>query len=401
MVVTMKYIITIFLFITLFLNLLCAGGIKGSFSTGVFMGSPFWNADNYKDDNKIDHDDSFLRSVNHLRLKGGISENFTFRFNAARSDGFQGDNHLSNTKIYEVFGKYNFSKGYISAGRILPFNRWIRGSVDGGAFSYAISDQIKISAIGGINVRYGKLYDSDNTQTLMYADLALKFKKVSGKLKVYNDDDVTKTGVDFYGSLKKLRYNGNYGYDITNERIADGGMNLFYLISKKLNLLGNYRLFRTDDWKLSKIEFSGYLIERFLLGIRYKAFGNYYLDLRQMVSMTEYNKDYISFINLTGKYFHVGLNYLTGDSDLERIGISVGGQYSLFNGLKIYGGISPVDYMFNDQDDHQRSIAYYFRANYKVLKNLSVGANVNYYQDNEALNASTRGGILIKYNFGS
>jgi hypothetical protein len=55
MVVTMKYTITIFLFITLFLNLLFAGGIKGSFSTGVFMGSPFWNADNYKDDNKIDY----------------------------------------------------------------------------------------------------------------------------------------------------------------------------------------------------------------------------------------------------------------------------------------------------------------------------------------------------------
>jgi hypothetical protein len=236
---------------------------------------------------------------------------------------------------------------------------------------------------------------------LGYADLALRHKNLGAKVKFYSDEDVTKAGGDFFGVWKKITFNGNYGFDLTNERIADGGLNLLYPFNNKFSVSVNYRLFRTDDWKIVYIDFPSKLIERYSLGLRYKLFHSYYLDFRQLLTMTSENNDYLSYLNFSGKYFYIGVNYLSGDSEYERLGLIVGGKYKLFNTLQLSAGIAPVDYLMPGQEDHIQTIAYYFRVNYKLLKRILVSANFNYYQDNKALDSSTRGGIQIRYSFGS
>ena len=85
-----------------------AADFKGSFSTGMHMGTPYWNKTNLEDGAVIDSSDSFMRIVNRLRLTGKFSENFTFGMNAIRSDGFQSDNRLSRTKIQQFYAAYKF-----------------------------------------------------------------------------------------------------------------------------------------------------------------------------------------------------------------------------------------------------------------------------------------------------
>ena len=200
------------LFLFAFTALSVAAEINGSFSTGFYLGTPYWNSENYADKNVIDAEDLFMRSVNQLRLNGKFGDRFKIRLSALRSDGFQSDNRLSETKIYQVYGQYDFNAGYVKAGRIVPFNRWIWGSVDGLAAAYVVNERMKITVLGGMHTPYGLLYDSDNAIFAAYSDLSVKFgKKYSAKVKVYNDEDVTKAGLDFYGNNGKLPYSGNYG----------------------------------------------------------------------------------------------------------------------------------------------------------------------------------------------
>lgn len=394
----MKKILIILL---LFSTFCYAGEIDGSLSTGFYWGTPYWNADNYADDNVIESDDTFMRSVNHLRLNGKFFNKLKIRMHALRSDGFQSETRLSETKIYQVYAQYDFSKAMIKLGRFAPFNRWMRGSIDGGGFNFAITEKIKFSAMGGLYSPYGKVYDSDNTLGLGYADLSMRWKNIGAKAKFYSDEDVTKAGADFFGRYRKLTYSGNYGFDFTNSRIADGGLNLMYRISQKFSISGNYRLLRTDDWKISYIDFPSMMIERFSLGLRYRLFTTYYLDLRQMLTMTSDYNNYLSFINFGGKYFYVGINYLSGDAEYERIGFHLGGKYKLFNSLFLNAGFAPVDYLMDENEDNMQTISYYFRLNYKFLKRITLSANFNYYQDNDVLDSAMRGGLQLRYNFGS
>lgn len=391
----------ILLFIFVFCTALLAGEIDGSFSTGFYFGTPYWNADNYADDNVIEPDDSFMRSVNHLRLTGKYFDHLTFKIHAVRSDGFQSETRLSETKIYQVYAQYNFSSAMVKLGRFMPLNRWIRGSVDGGGFNFAITEKIKFSAMGGLYSPYGKIYDSDNTLGLGYADISMRGKNIGAKAKVYADEDVTKAGADFYGRYGKLTYSGNYGFDFTNNRIADGGLNLMYALNSVFSLSGNYRLMRTDDWKISYIDFPSIVIERFSLGARYKLFKNYYLDFRHMITMTSELTNYLTYLNFGGKYFYLGANYLSGDSKYERLGFNIAGKYKLFSSLLLTAGFAPVDYVMNEDEDNMQTMSYYFRMNYKLFKSFTISANFNYYQDNEVLDSNMRGGLQLRYNFGS
>jgi len=381
-----------------------AGDFKGSFSTGVHMGTPYWNKTNLEDDGVIDSSDSFMRIVNRLRLNGKFSENFTVGMNAIRSDGFQSDNRLSRTKIQQFYAAYKFSSGNIRAGRLMPFNRWIMGSMDGLSVAYKLSDMFSFKAVGGMNVRYGKLYDSDDTQTVGYGEFGIHLKKYGGKIKFYNDEDKTKTGLDFHGKISKLRFNSSVGYNVTDEELSDGSVGLFYPFTKKLTVSGHYRLFRAEQWNISTFDdiyFEGFLIERFMLGFNYKIFDEYTLDLRQMLALTSERSDYISYLTFAGKYFHIGANYLNGDSEYQRMGFSLGGNYSPMRDLYLYAGVSPVNYLLDEGEDNIQSTSIYFRANYKIIKSLGLRLNFNYYNNNNALNETIRGGLNITYYFGN
>ena len=391
----------IFIVLVAFTCTTLAVEFKGSFSSGINMGTPYWNKTNLEDGNKIDSSDSFLRVVNKLQLRGNFSDNFSFRMNAIRSDGFQSDNRLSRTKIQQFYAAYKYSSGNIQVGRLMPFNRWIMGSIDGLSVAYKLSDMFSFKALGGLNVRYGKLYDSDENYTVGYGELGIHLKKFGGKIKFYNDEDQTKTGLDFHGKLNKLRFNTSVGFSVSEEELSDGSFGLFYPFSSKFSVSGNYRLFRTEEWEINNIEFEGYLIERFLLGFNYKILEGYSLDLRQMLALTSERKDYISYLTFAGKYFHVGANYLTGDSDIQRMGFSIGGNYSPMQDLYLYAGVSPVDYVLDEDEDHIQSTAIYFRANYRIIKDLAARLNFNYYDNNSALKEDIRGGLNITYYFGN
>jgi len=386
-----------------------SGDVKGSFSTGIFMGTPFWDRESYQlyglksdDTTTVLRDDSYIRSVNQLRLKGNFADKkFEYNLNALRSDGFNSDPHISNTKIYEVYLKYNFKNGYIQGGRLFTFTRWIMGSIDGGAASFSISDAITINAMGGMSVKYGKLYDSDMAQALGYADVAFRWNRFRFKVKGLYTEDVSKTGVDFWGKLGPVGISGNYGYDITNTQISDGGLNLLYVLSDKWTFSGNYRLMRTDMWEWTDYNFTGSLIERFLLGIRYKIHKQYYLDFRQMASMTIDRMEYLTLVNITAKYFNIGFNYLLGETGKKRIGLNVGGRYTFNNGLYLTAGFSPVSYQYNDFYESLQTTSYYFRAAYQVLNPLQISLNLNYYQNNQNLYSNMRGGLQLRYSFGS
>jgi len=378
-----------------------AGDIDGSFTTGIFTGTPFWNPDNYSDGNTIDPESSFLRTYNRLRLNGNLSNSLGFKINALRSDNFESENHLSKTKIYQVLLDYQFSKGTVTAGRFMPFSRWIYGSIDGGAIAYNLNRQLSLNIYGGILRRYGRLLNDENTLSLGYADIGYRFKQSRIKVKMLSTEENNRSGIDFYRSYKKVQISGNYGYDFTNKRIADGGLALFLPVNTAISVSGSYRLFRTDDFKMNRIDLSGYLIERFIAGIKYKLFKDHYLDFRQMFSMTSEFNDYLSILNFIGRYYTVGINYLGGDSQLKRIGIQLGGHYELSETLRLAAGISPVSYMYDYQDEYQRTVAYYLRANYKVIKDLSLALNINYYDSLKTLRDNIRGGLQLTYNFGS
>jgi len=112
---------TFFILILLVPALIFSAEVGGSFSTGLFMGTPFWNSENAGDLSGISSEELYLRSVNQLRLNGRFAQNFSFRINALRSDGFTTvedtsgfitDVRLDQTKIYEASLRYDFSAGF-------------------------------------------------------------------------------------------------------------------------------------------------------------------------------------------------------------------------------------------------------------------------------------------------
>jgi len=64
-------------------------------------------------------------------------------------------------------------------------------------------------------------------------------------------------------------------------------------------------------------------------------------------------------------------------------------------------GFSPVSYQYNDFYESLQTTSYYFRAAYQVLSPLQISLNFNYYQNNQDLYSNMRGGLQLRYSFGS
>ncbi len=394
----MKYLLISFIFLVSFAY---AQKIDGSVSTGIQMGTPFWNSDNYSDGNVIDSADTFIRSVSRIQLQGRFGSHFKIVMSALRSDGFQSENRLAETKFYTFYGQYAFSGGRIKAGRFLPFMRWIRGSVDGVDFSCNITRWLNVQVLGGLHTPYGKIYDSDRAIRVAYGHL--QFMKGTNRLKIkaYNDEDKTIVGFDVYGSMGKMHIGGNYGFDITNKHINDGGLSLSYPWGKKLFLAASYRLFRTLPWIFGHINYESYLIDRLAVSARYYLFDHYTLNFTQLVTLTSEHTDYLSLLILSTKFIHLGINYMSGDRDMQRLGLVLGANYTFWKDLTLSAGLAPTDYLFVNMNEHEQTVAYYLRLRYRFLKRFLINTNLNFYQNNEALHSPVRGGIQLMYYFGS
>lgn len=80
-----------------------------------------------------------------------------------------------------------------------------------------------------------------------------------------------------------------------------------------------------------------------------------------MASLTSSAADYLTSLKFSGQYFSLGLNYLTGDSDAERLTLPLAGRYTIGDDPLLSAGIAPTNYMYTGQEDYITSIAYYFR----------------------------------------
>jgi hypothetical protein len=365
------------------------------------MGMPFWNSDNTASGAVIDSADSFIRSVNQFYLQGNLSEGFKVVLSALRSDGFQSNNRLSETKIYSLYGQYDFSRGKIQAGRMVPFMRWIHGSVDGAAVDYKANNWLSFKVLAGLQAPYGKIFATDTTQRRLYAHVQMIKGHTRLKLKVYNDEDRTKAGADIYGLWGKLRYTANYGFNFSESRLSDGGLSLFYPLSDRTTVQASYRLFMTRPWILGHINFESYMIERLWAGVRYRLTQTLALNYNQMVTLTSQNKDYLSMFTVSYGFVQAGVNYLAGSSDMQRLGFVLGAHYRFLKSLSISGGIAPVDYLYRNENEHIQSVAYYLHLRYRFLKQFAANANLNFYQNNDALHSPVRGGVRVIYYFGS
>ncbi len=389
--------------LTLFLSVVLAHaiGIKGNVSTAFYMGTPFWNADNYSNGNTIAADDAFYRTLNQLRLTATFGSRFSFKLNMLRSDGFQSDNHLSETKFYQAYAQYTFASGFARLGRFVPFNRWIWGAVDGASMGISFGKHLQLNVLGGLHVPYGLFYDSDRSVALGYGDMNVRYGRYGAKAKFFYSDEQTKAGLDVFGRNGKLKYGAGYGYDFTNKQSSEGSLHLIYLASQKMTLNLNYRLFMTEPWKLGHTDFNPYMIERILGSVHYRLWDSYSLDWQEMLTMTSQVKDYLSMLTFSGSFFTVGGSYLSGESDFSRLGIVLGLHHTFFKSWYVSAGIAPTSFQLAGQSEHQQTTAVYLRSTYRLFDSLSARIHFNYYQDNPALESKYRGGLQLNYFFGS
>ncbi len=377
---------------------------KGDFTTGLYSGTPFWSQDNLED-RIVDPHSDFYRIYNRISFTGEI-DNFSLQVNALRNDNFFLDglqmyfrnDHVDNTKLYQVYAKYKFGGGDIRAGRFLPFNRWYFGSVDGGMLNYRFNSKLSFNGFGGLDVKYGNVYYDENRKTIAYGELAYKDGRYGGNAKVMYSNDAYKGGLDFFGSAGLLRFSGNFGYDFTNSRLFDGSLGLYAYLSPKFNLSANYTRFTPISF--FTYEFYSEYIDRINLSATYKLFNLFSLSFRQMVTMSSQNLDYLSYLYLSHKFFYVGVNYLGGDSNSDRFGISVGGRYSPVDNLRLMLGIASVDFMFDNRfAENRQTYASYFKVNYDVFDFATLSAYVNYYDNNSYLYQKWRGGATLQLRF--
>lgn len=429
--INMRLKILIFLGIMILSASAFAGKYDASITSGVFGGVPFWNKENFSEEFAMDSSSKFLRWVNSITANG-YYDNLSFHLSGSRSDGFDIRDdfpesnkyqvhlfgtkyHFSDTRIYRAYAQYKFDGGYVRAGRLPSFNRWLFGSVDGGALSCNITDNLNISGYGGKGVKYGLLYDDEYENIIGYADISYNRKDYGLKAKYMYSDSSTKAGMDLFGNFSGIRTSLNFGYDITNKYIYDGSLAIFAYLTKDLSLSANVSRFRIitpfANFTFNNTHPIGYIpdyikniqyVDRFIIGASYKLFADYSLNFRQMLSTRLEQTDYLSYLYLNQKYFFIGVNYLSGDSGNERLGISLGGNYSPMDGLRLNAGIASVDYMLGDYDDEStQSITTYLQCSWNILEELMLRTNLNYYHNNDVFPQKIRGGLSLQYNFKS
>jgi len=394
----MKKIFNFLLSFLLILGIAKSQNYQASITSGVFTGTPFWNPYYLIGADSINVNDTYLRLYNNIRFSGKMN-NFSVKFSGLRSDNISQDNNISETKLYQLYAKYSFNKGYVKAGRFTEFNRWLIGSVDGAAFKYSVNKNFKLSAYGGLNVRYGNPFKSKKQESLIYGDFAYKTKGLGAKIRYFHTDKLDLAGLDFFSKLGFANINANVGYDLSNNRINDGGLGFNGVIGSRFQWFGNYRLMRSREWQ--SLVFTDFF-QRYLIGFSYILPWHFRIDARQFTVTTDKYTNYISYLALQHKYFLIGINYLDGDSYSRRLGITVGGHYSIFKKLQISAGIGSVDYLINDNYyNNVQSLVSYLRIKYKIIDNLIINGYVNYYDKNPVLNENFRGGATVQYKFGS
>ncbi len=406
----MKRSLLISVLLLLFVPELKAFEFDGSVTSGIFFGTPFWNRSNLSQ-SIVDSGSDFYRLYNKVSIGAGHGD-FSVKVNALRSDNFTVENkglylnkmdiyfankHINETKIYQAYGKYDFDKGEVKLGRVMPFNRWLFASVDGGALEYDITDKISFEGFGGLDVKYGKIYDEKNRDAVAYGEVNYREENYGGKAKFMYANEAARAGLDLFGSYKGIRASGDFGFDFTNSRLFDATLALYGHVTDRFSISGNVTRFTPIGWSY---QYYSKFIDRAHLGLTYKFNKDFALSFRQMATYSSENLDHLSYFSAHYKFLYAGVNYLTGDSDNERFGVSAGARYAPIRDLKLSAGVASVEYLFNPEyEERQQSMSSYLRIYYNIFDFLSVRANVNYYHNNTSLNRKWRGGLTFQYRY--
>lgn len=379
--------------------------INGSWTAGFFGGTPFWTQESYEN-GSLEPNSDYYRMYNSLMF-GLETGDFSVNINANRSDHFSynedeglflANDHMNKNNIYQAYAQYKFDGGLVKAGRILPMTRWYYGSVDGAGIKYRLNDKLSFNAYGGLDVEYGELWDESDRDVMAYGEAMYSLGKYNGKAKVLYADSSVKAGLDLFASYGAWRFSGNMGYDFTNERLFDGMIAAYGYINPQLSISANISRITPINWdyKLINDEY----IDRVLVGAAYKLNKDLSLNFRQLVSVNEYNTEYVSYLYANYSYFFAGINYLGSSRDNSRFGVSVGANYSAMDNLKFSLGIAAVDNLYTEIfKENQQSYSSYLKVIYDPLKYIALSGYINYYHNNRALNKDLRGGITIQYKF--
>jgi hypothetical protein len=373
---------------------------KAKVTSGLFSGAQFYNRENLEDRLLNPNEDAY-RWYNRIALQSTY-DRFSVNFNAIRSDYLDFDgvkpyfprNEINETKMYQAYAQYKFDDGNIKLGRVMPFSRWYFSSVDGGSFDYQVNSNFSVSAFAGSDVDYGLFVDDDNRKAVGYTEIAYREQNYGGKVKYLYANEESKLGTDLFFRTDKHRVAANIGYDATNSRLFDAGLGYFAYLTPELNVSANYLRTIPISWSY---KFYSEYIDRVQIGISYDLGKNYTVSLKQMLGLADGNSNYLTYLYLTHKYFYVGLNYLSGDMEAERLAITCGGQYSPMDNLMLQAGIASVDHMFdNIYYKDEQTYSSYFKVRYKALDYLNLAAYANYYHQNSMFDNKWRGGLTAQ-----
>ncbi len=373
---------------------------KARITSGFFSGSQFYNRENLED-RLINPNEDAYRWYNRVSVNSNY-DNFSVKFNAIRSDYMKFDGvapyfpnkEINRTKMYQAFAQYKFDAGNVKLGRVMPFSRWFFSSVDGGMIDYQFSPKISINAFAGSDVDYGLFVDDNNRKAVGYTEIAYRDTDFGGKVKYLYANEESKVGTDLYYRFSNVRTAANIGYDATNSRLFDAGLGVFAYITPKFNVSANY--LRTIPISWSYKYYSEY-IDRVQLGISYDLGNKFTVSLKQMMGLADGNTNNLTYLYLTHKYFYVGVNYLSGDLEAERLALTVGGQYYPTEDIKLQAGIASVDHMFdNIYYEDEQTYSSYFKVRYKALDYLNIAAYANYYHQNTMFDSKWRGGLTAQ-----
>lgn len=423
-----KFLFTIGVFVISIFSLTAKYDV--TITSGLFGGTPFWNSENFTDEYAMDPSLKFLRWNNSISANGYMG-NLSLHFSGSRSDGFDirddvpesnlyqlhffdSKYHFTDTRLYKLYAQYKFTGGNVRAGRIPTFSRWLFGSVDGAQIAYNITDKFSVSAFGGKAVKYGLFYDDEYDNTVGYGEMAYNNNLFSAKAKYLFSEEASKAGMDLYGNLYGVKVSANFGYDFTHSELFDGSLGLFAYLGNKLSLSANASRFNPipifqEFYKINPSNkvandsiLNPFATDRIVVGVSYKLFDNYTISFRQMASRRADNLDYLSYIYLSHKNFYFGVNYLSGDTQNERLGISAGGNYSFCKGCRINAGIASVDYMMNSYDEESiNSISSFLKFDWEIFDALTLNTNLNYYHNNKVFDQKIRGGLTLQYRIKS
>ncbi len=373
---------------------------KARVTSGFFSGSQFYNRDNLED-RLINPNEDAYRWYNRLSVNSSY-DNFSVKFNAIRSDYVKFDGaspyfprkEINETKMYQAYAQYKFDAGKVKLGRVMPFSRWFFSSVDGGMIDYQFSPKLSINAFAGSDVDYGLFLDDNNRKAVGYTEIAYRDSDYGGKVKYLYANEESKLGTDLFYRFSNVRTAANIGYDATNSRLFDAGLGVFAYLTPDFNVSANYLRTIPISWSY---KFYSEYIDRVQLGMSYKLGNNFTLSLKQMLGLADGNTNYLTYLYLTHKYFYVGVNYLSGDMEAERLALTLGGYYSPIDDLMLQAGIASVDHMFdNVYYEEEQTYSSYMKVRYKALDYLNISAYANYYHQNSMFNNKWRGGVTAQ-----